>query len=63
VLTREITADIQEAQKTGDVETEAALTPRLNELTERERALYPPMSPYFHDSRSNRTPTGGARRQ
>ena len=45
-----------------DIETEAALAPRLNEIAEKERSLYPPLSPYFHDLRSNRTPTNGARR-
>jgi len=57
-LKREVAADIREAQKSSDAETEATLTPRLNELAEAEKALYPPVSPYFHDTRSSRLSIG-----
>jgi DNA primase len=59
-LQREVSADIREAKKTGDDETEVSLTSRLNELADRERSLYPPVSPYFRDSRTTATP-GGSR--
>jgi DNA primase len=62
-LKREVTADLQEAQKTGDSETAIALTLRLNELADGERTLYPPVSPYFRDSRTSATPTGTRPRQ
>ena len=51
-----------EAQKSGDSETEQALRPRLNELAETEKSLYPPPSPYFRDSRTALTATGKRQR-
>jgi hypothetical protein len=61
LLKREVAADILEAQMSGDSETEASLKPRLNELADAQKALYPPVSPYFHDTRTGRLPTGGTR--
>lgn len=58
-LQRVVSADIREAQQTGDAETEGALTPKLNELAEQEKSLFPPLSPYFRDSRTTATPAGG----
>jgi hypothetical protein len=51
-LQREVTADVREAQKSGDREAEVALMAQLNELADLEKHHYPPPSPYFRDSRT-----------
>jgi hypothetical protein len=51
-LQREVTADVREAQKSGDREAEVALMGQLNELADLEKHHYPPPSPYFRDSRT-----------
>jgi DNA primase len=51
-LQREVSADIREAQATGDDDTESSFRLRLNELAANEKALYPPPSPYFPDTRT-----------
>jgi DNA primase len=51
-LQREVTADVREAQKSGDREAEVALMAQLNQLADLEKHHYPPPSPYFRDSRT-----------
>ncbi len=51
-LQREVTADVREAQKTGDRESEMALMAQLKDLADLERSHYPRPSPYFRDSRT-----------
>lgn len=58
-LQREVSADVREAQKSGDHETEMSLMAQLTELAEQERALYPRPSPYFRDSRTGDLTSGG----
>ena len=55
-LTRQLQASMRSAQEAGDAETIAELRLQVAALAERHRRFYPPPSPYFLDSRSNRTP-------
>jgi DNA primase len=52
-LVRELSAELQEASKSGDLETIARLAPQLDGLRERNRLYYPPKSPYFKDARDS----------
>lgn len=56
-LQRETSADLRAAQMSGDTEAASILASQLNELTVRERQLYPPVSPYFRDSRTETKPS------
>ena len=51
-LSRQIQAGIEAAVREEDGETMVALRDQLLALAERHRELYPPVSPYFRDSRS-----------
>ncbi|MDP8909619.1 MAG: DNA primase, partial [Chloroflexota bacterium] len=51
-LSRQIQASIEAAAREADREEVAALRDQLAALVERHRELYPPVSPYFRDSRS-----------
>ncbi|MDQ4098938.1 MAG: DNA primase, partial [Chloroflexota bacterium] len=51
-LSRQIQATIEAAAREADREEVAALRDQLAALVERHRELYPPVSPYFRDSRS-----------
>lgn len=51
-LSRQIQASIEAAAREADREEVAALRDQLVALAERHRELYPPVSPYFRDSRS-----------
>ncbi|MDQ4044189.1 MAG: hypothetical protein M3173_01900 [Chloroflexota bacterium] len=51
-LLRQLQEQLQEAERENDVETIRELKSQLAELAERHRAFYPPVSPYFKDTRS-----------
>ena len=51
-LLRQLQDNLREAEKSGDVETVRLLKTQLAQLAERHRTFYPPMSPYFKDTRS-----------
>jgi DNA primase len=51
-LLRQLQEQLQEAEKTRDEETVRTVKQQLAELAERHRAFYPPVSPYFKDTRS-----------
>lgn len=50
-LIRQLSAEIQEASRSGEHEAVSRLTPQLNQLREQHRLYYPPKSPYFKDAR------------
>lgn len=50
-LLRELTAELQEASRNGDLDAVTRLTPQLDGLRDRHRLYYPPRSPYFRDAR------------
>jgi DNA primase len=50
-LMRELSAELQEASRSGDKDAIAKLTPQIDNLRERHRLFYPPVSPYFKDAR------------
>jgi len=54
-LLRQLSQQLADAQQANDHETVAQLTAQLAELAERHRRFYPPLSPYFRDSR-DKTP-------
>lgn len=51
-LLRQLQDNLREAEQTGDNETVGLLKNQLRSLAERHRNYYPPVSPYFKDSRS-----------
>lgn len=51
-LLRQLQDNLREAEKTSDTETVRLLKTQLAQLAERHRTFYPPMSPYFKDTRS-----------
>ncbi len=54
-LLRELQDDLREAEKAADDEAVSMLMERLRSLAERHQRYYPPVSPYFRDSRSPAT--------
>lgn len=58
-LMRQLTAAIEAAQQSGDVETLRTLGDQQSRLAVRHQLFYPPASSYFRDMRSTNLPTTG----
>ncbi len=54
-LLRQLQDNLRDAESQRDPETVALLKTQLAQLAERHRTFYPPVSPYFRDSRSPAT--------